>query len=178
MQQQYSFYPQPVAPVLEYVGVGRRFVAYIIDGIILTGFQVLLFRGMSIMGWHSSGNITTTEGDAAHMFAYWVMHLNAYAVLQIGINTIIPFMYFIIAEAVLGATIGKMALGIRVVRLDGLPISWGQSITRNLLRIIDHIPYGIPYLLGAILIWASSAKQRLGDRVAQTVVVRRRSLRV
>lgn len=77
-------------------------------------------------------------------------------------------------EALQGATIGKMVLGIRVVRLDGSPISWGQSISRNLLRLIDQIPYGIPYLLGAILIWTSSTKQRLGDRLADTVVVRSR----
>jgi uncharacterized RDD family membrane protein YckC len=177
MQPQYSFYPQVFAPVLEYVGVGRRFVALIIDGIILGIFQALLLRGMNIMGLHSSGNTTTTEGDAAHMLAYWLRHLDTYGVLQIGVTTIIPFVYFIICEASQGATIGKMALGMRVVRLDGSPISWGQSFSRNLLRLIDHIPYGIPYLLGAILIWASPTRQRLGDRVAQTVVVRRRSLR-
>lgn len=78
-------------------------------------------------------------------------------------------------EAVQGATIGKMLLGIRVVRLDGSPIGWGQSITRNLLRIIDQIPYGIPYLLAAILIWTSFTSQRLGDRVAHTVVARHRN---
>jgi len=178
MQPQYSYYPQAAAPVLEYVGVGRRFVALIVDGIILVIFQNVLFRGMSIMGLHSSGNITTTEGDAAHMLAYWLRHLDTYAVLQIAISTIIPFVYFIIMEAALGATTGKMLLGVRVVRLDGSSISWGQSITRNLLRVIDHIPYGIPYLLGAILIWTSPARQRLGDRIAQTVVVRRRSLRM
>src|SRR4051794_8683755 len=138
MQPQYSSYSQAAAPVLEYVGVGRRFVALIVDGIILAIFQSMLFRGMSIMGLHSSGKITTTEGDAAHMLAYWLMHLDTYAVLQIAISTIIPLVYFIIMEAALGVTAGKMLLGVCVVRLDGSPISWGQSITRNLLRIIDH----------------------------------------
>jgi hypothetical protein len=39
------------------------------------------------------------------------------------------------------------------------------------LRIIDLIPFIAPYLFGAVLIWASEYKQRLGDRVANTVVI-------
>jgi uncharacterized RDD family membrane protein YckC len=174
MQSQYSSPSQVATPVLEYVGVGRRFLALLIDVIILGIFQNSILSGINAMGLHSSGNTTTTEGDAAHMLEYWLTHLDTYAVLQIVVVTVIPFVYFIIIEAVQGATIGKMLLGIRVVRLDGSPIGWGQSIIRNLLRIIDHIPYGIPYLLGAILIWTSPTCQRLGDRLADTVVVRRR----
>jgi uncharacterized RDD family membrane protein YckC len=64
-----------------------------------------------------------------------------------------------------------MLLGIRVATVDGSRISWGASIIRNILRIIDALPFF--YLLGAILIWTSPQKQRLGDRVAKTVVVRR-----
>jgi len=174
MQPQYSSYYQVATPVREYVGVGRRFFAFLIDGIILGIFRNLLFFGIDAMGLHASANATTTQGDAAHMFKYWLTHLDAYGVLQIVVIAIIPFVYFIIMEALQGATIGKMVLGIRVVRLDGSPISWGQSISRNLLRLIDQIPYVIPYLLGAILIWTSSTKQRLGDRLADTVVVRSR----
>ncbi len=40
---------------------------------------------------------------------------------------------------------------------------------RNVLRIIDGLP--LFYLASAILIWTSEKKQRLGDRVADTIVV-------
>ena len=80
-------------------------------------------------------------------------------------------LYFIVLEATQGATLGKMALGLRVVRTDGSPISWTESIIRNLLRIIDGL---FIYLVGAIFIWTSPLKQRLGDRAARTVVIRRR----
>jgi uncharacterized RDD family membrane protein YckC len=76
-----------------------------------------------------------------------------------------------VLEAVMGGTLGKMLLGIRIVTLDGSRIGWGASIIRNLLRIIDGLPFA--YILGAILIWTSPHKQRLGDRVAHTVAVRR-----
>ena len=83
---------------------------------------------------------------------------------------IISFGYFIVMEAMWGATLGKMLLGLRVVKTDGSPISWSESVIRNLLRIIDGLFY---YLVGAILIWTSPLRQRLGDRAAKTVVVKR-----
>ena len=61
-----------------------------------------------------------------------------------------------------------MALGLKVVTEDGRPIEWGASIIRNLLRIIDGL---FVYLVGAILIWTSPMKQRLGDLLAGTVVI-------
>ena len=160
MQSQYSSPYQAAAPALEYVGVGRRLLAIIIDSIIL-----LIPVALIGMAFHSNVAMIA-GGDAWDRFK----HMGPAPVLQF----ITPFVYFIIMEAMLGATVGKMVLGIRVVKLDGSPIGWSDSIVRNLFRIIDHIPYGIPYLLGAILIWTSPIKQRLGDRVAHTVVVRRR----
>ena len=160
MRLQYGSPYQATAPALEYVGVGRRLLAIIIDGLIL-----LIVNSIIGVVFHSDGAITVA-GDAATRLA----HMGPGEALQI----IIPFVYYIIMEAMQGATVGKMALGIRVVKLDGSPISWRESIVRNLLRILDHIPYIIPYLLGALLIWSSPTKQRLGDRMANTVVVRRR----
>jgi len=43
---------------------------------------------------------------------------------------------------------------------------------RNILRIIDLIPYLVPYLLRAILIWSSDKKQRLGDIAGHSIVVK------
>ena len=68
-----------------------------------------------------------------------------------------------------GQTIGKMITKIKVVREDGKPIDMNQAFTRNILRIIDGI---IGYLIGAILIWRSNTKQRLGDFLAKSIVVK------
>jgi uncharacterized RDD family membrane protein YckC len=66
-----------------------------------------------------------------------------------------------------------MAVKIKVVsEANGGPITYGAAFIRTILLYIDQIPYVIPYLLGAILIWTSDKKQRLGDRVAHTVVVK------
>jgi uncharacterized RDD family membrane protein YckC len=78
--------------------------------------------------------------------------------------------YFIIFETWFGGTIGKIVLGLRVRQDDGTPIELEAALLRNLLRIIDCFPYFIPYFLGALFIWAGSDRQRLGDRVAGTIV--------
>ena len=172
MRPQYDPRSQVASPILEYVGVGRRFVAHCVDAIILALFRNLALLTIDTMGLHERADAITTQGDAAHMFAYWLMHLDTFGVIQIGLVTIIPIFYFTVFEAAQGASLGKMLLGIRVVGLDGSPIGWGQSLGRNVLRIIDYLPS--MYLLGALLVWTSSKKQRLGDRFADTVVVRRR----
>ena len=79
--------------------------------------------------------------------------------------------YYTYLEGSRGQTIGKMITKIKVVREDGKPIDMNQAFTRNILRIVDGF---IGYLIGAILIWRSDKKQRLGDRVAKTIVVKAR----
>jgi uncharacterized RDD family membrane protein YckC len=84
------------------------------------------------------------------------------------ISFVIAFGYFIGMEATKGATLGKMAMGLKVVKQDGSPMDWQASIIRNLLRIIDGFAF---YLVAAILVWVTKSKQRLGDIAAHTVVV-------
>jgi uncharacterized RDD family membrane protein YckC len=63
-----------------------------------------------------------------------------------------------------------MVLKIKVVREDGSPCGIVPAIIRNILRIVDGLPF--LYIIGMILISRSSKKQRLGDSVAKTVVVK------
>jgi uncharacterized RDD family membrane protein YckC len=80
--------------------------------------------------------------------------------------------YFIVMEALKGATVGKMAMGLRVVKAaDGSAISWMESIIRNVLRIVDALPF--LYILGMILIAVTAKKQRVGDLAASTIVVKK-----
>ncbi len=88
------------------------------------------------------------------------------------ISALIWFFYFVLLEGAYGQTVGKMAVKIKVVQETGMKINYADAVVRNILRLIDAIPYFIPYLLGAILIWTSDKKQRLGDRAAHTVVVK------
>jgi uncharacterized RDD family membrane protein YckC len=133
-----------------YVSVGRRFVALLIDfiiiGLVSAPFSDYRYENGTV-SFHSQGT--------------------GFLLTQVG-----WILYFVIMEGAFGATVGKFALGIRVVKLDGSKVDWGSAIVRTVLRIIDGFPYIIPYLVGAILVWSSPMRQRLGDRAANTVVVR------
>lgn len=69
-----------------------------------------------------------------------------------------------------GQTPGKRMNGLRVVRVEGHPVTFLSSAVRNILRPIDFLPSA--YLLGAIVILSTHKNQRVGDVVAGTLVVR------
>jgi uncharacterized RDD family membrane protein YckC len=79
------------------------------------------------------------------------------------------FNYFSFCEWRWGQTVGKNAAGIEVLSLDGAErLTFGQASIRNLLRLLDF------WLIGELMIASSERKQRLGDKAAKTVVVRRK----
>jgi uncharacterized RDD family membrane protein YckC len=145
---------------MQYQGVGIRFVALLIDVIILYIINYILtlpFAGSSVSYDASTGAVTIGA-------AYYAI---------IGITLVIELLYFTLLLGLYGQSVGMMLVKIKVVKeADSSKISYGDAFVRTILLLIDAIPYFIPYLLGAILIWTSDKKQRLGDRVAHTVVVK------
>ncbi len=145
---------------MPYVGVWRRAVAVILDSIILASFTGPIWLNSAFFTAASRAN---PPGATTQVLQFAASPWTGLLVAAI------PFVYFTLLEGFFGATAGKMLLGLRVVQLDGSPITWREAIVRNLLRPIDEIVF---YLVGAIAIWSSPRKQRLGDRAADTVVVR------
>ena len=70
-----------------------------------------------------------------------------------------------------GATPGKRAFGLAVLGDNGTPVSFGASVTRNLLRAIDFLP--MLYAFGLVSMLVSRDFKRLGDLAAGTIVVYR-----
>ena len=137
---------------MTYVGVARRAVAQIIDWI----FSLIWFLPFAVVEHPVGGGIRLSWDGWRAVTPY-----------------LITLVYFVVLEGLLGATVGKFLTGIRVVQEDGTKMGWGGSVVRNVLRIVDAIPYVLPYLLGAVVIWTGGEhKQRVGDRAAHTVVIR------
>lgn len=87
------------------------------------------------------------------------------------IYLLITILYYIILEGTVGQTVGKMLLGIQVVREGtGQAPGMGAATIRTLLRIIDGFFF---YLVALIVVLVSGKNQRLGDMVANTLVVRK-----
>ena len=80
---------------------------------------------------------------------------------------VIFFGYFLLSEILMkGRTIGKRVFGLRTVRQNGQPMTFIQSITRNIIRvIIDNMGIGI------VTMMFSKDYKRLGDMLAGTMVI-------
>ncbi|MCL6294326.1 RDD family protein [Jejuia spongiicola] len=127
-------------------GAGERLLAFIIDTAIKIGYLLVL-------NW--------TFGAFENMDEW----------SQIAINTVLSFpvmFYTLVLESLLeGQTIGKRALKIRVVKIDGYQASLADYVVRWFFRIVDVYIFG----LGFFVIMFSKKQQRLGDMVAGTAVI-------
>ena len=107
------------------------------------------------------------------MFGTWIRHIpdvaTTFATDPICLTFLaIYFVYFIVLEGTVGATVGKLVCKIRVKKENGDACGIHKAFVRNMLRIVDGLAF---YLVGIILIARSDKKQRLGDRIAKTVVI-------
>ena len=114
--------------------------------------QYLAFRGYTETGNGYANAGIDVSGKAAWLF------------LLLGLG------YYVLCEAATGATLGKRIVGIHVIGEDGKHLTFGAAVVRNLLRLVDCLFF---YLVGAIFALTSQQGQRLGDRAAHTLVVRR-----
>ena len=149
--------PEGVDLTLTLAGLGSRFVAALTD--LLIQGTVVLAAALLFVGTTAFSEDATASGVGAAVF-FVVFFL-------------VMFGYDILFEVLAsGRTPGKRVSGIRVVRVGGQPVGFLTSSVRNLLRLIDILPFG--YLVGCIAVLASPRNQRLGDIVAGTLVVRER----
>ncbi len=125
----------------------RRFIACVVDSAIIAAVYIALIVGSqgSPVVW----KISTSLAEAGYLI-------------------ILTFVYYFVQEALFAATIGKSILGVRVLGKDGEPCSIRASFKRNSLRFLDWLPF--LYLLAGVAVLTSRNRQRIGDRIAATVV--------
>jgi len=144
-------------------GVGDRLLANLIDKLIKGAYFIVV---MTIFGY------TTTLFENNNL-------LNRFDLIAIlWVVMLLPLaVYTLVLEIVMdGQTIGKRAMQIKVVRLDGAQPTLGNHVTRWLMRIIDIYFPPVCSLIGnglvAMIAVATNPKgQRLGDMAAGTTVI-------
>ena len=143
-----------------YAGFWKRFLAFIIDNIIL---QAVMYTLMMLMGLYNS-----LPQDPAAMTPDVLMR-TAVMFASFGIGSfLITVLYWAVFEASpLMATPGKLALGIKVVDMDGQRISFFKSLGRNLGKIITGLTLNIGYVMAGFTV----RKQALHDKMANALVI-------
>ncbi len=151
--------PEQVDLQLEVANVGSRGLAFLADTILrYTVFLLLYF----ILALVTDFRLFESEMN---------LGLKAFAVLFIFIVFISEWFYFTLFEWMWnGQTPGKRLLHLRVIKMDGSPVSWLEVVLRNFTRPIDTT--GPMALLGIAFIFFQPRGQRPGDLAARTIVIR------
>lgn len=134
--------------------LGDRFIAFVLDSTFLFGLFAVV-DAIAFMRW---GSVEGTE----------LQLTTASLLIAITFNTLLLLLYGSMLEAACGATLGKAIVGIRVVGASSHGRSLSACAVRNVLRIVDGMGF---YLVGAFVAGCSSARQRIGDISARTVVI-------
>jgi len=150
--------PEQVEVSYELAGLGSRFLAAMIDAIIVTvGIALLAFTAWALRGY-LTGNATVSQATG------WVV---------LGASTLLGIAYHVYYEAAReGKSPGKAMTGLRVISVDGGSIGVEQSAVRNIMRIVDSLPF--LYAAGVVSLLATAKNQRLGDLAAGAMVVKER----
>jgi uncharacterized RDD family membrane protein YckC len=147
--------PEAVRLDVDLAGLGSRGIAIMLDfaiqlGVFYGGMLLFVLSGLA-------------SGAAVNL---------KFALLSIWVFAVF-WGYFLLFESIWsGQTPGKRALKIRVVQPGGEPLTWVQSMVRNLVRLIDFLP--VLYGIGIVTMLISKRYQRLGDHAAGTIVVHER----
>lgn len=149
--------PEIVAVAYDVAGLGSRCLAAIIDTLLIlvlqVGFGVALLVGVGQL----AGDI---ESLSSLLLAIWAI-----------VSFLLLWGYYLLFELIWsGQSPGKRAIGLRVVREGGRPLTAAASAVRNLIRIVDFLPFF--YGLGALVMFVDSRSRRLGDLAAGSLVVR------
>lgn len=148
--------PESAAFELEPAGLGSRFLATLIDmliQIVLVAILLYSFTWVESLPFSLGGFEDVVGGTYLLLFG-----------LVLGL-------YHLIFEAIWsGRSPGKRLVGLRVVKTTGVPIGFWDACLRNLIRLVDYLPFA--YFAGIVTMFVSSQPRRLGDYAAGTLVVR------
>jgi len=146
--------PERVAFQYEIAGIGSRFLAQIVDSLVILVILIAItILAAALGGLFSSGELAL--------------------LIEVILGFIVLAGYFLVSEAAWnGQTLGKRSARLRVVGDHGEPLTLAQAAIRNLVRIVDFLP--LFYGIGMLTLFINGRGKRLGDFAAGTLVVRDR----
>jgi uncharacterized RDD family membrane protein YckC len=153
-----------------YASFGRRLVAIIIDYILIGAVQFIIIGPiLGLLGIGAAANVESFQNMDETQALGMASAMAGAGILLQAIGLAVSGTYFILMESSeRQATVGKLAMGIKVTDLNG------QRITRMaaFIRFIGKIVSGIILLIGYIMAAFTEKKQALHDIIANTLVLK------
>jgi uncharacterized RDD family membrane protein YckC len=150
--------PENVAFGYQVAGIGSRFLASLVDTLIVVLLQIVILIVVTLI-------VRFLDASAfSNQISAWV-----YAAFGL-LAALFYWGYYIFFEMLWnGQSPGKRWVGLRVIRADGTPITLSESLIRNLGRLVDFLPAA--YGIGIVTMFIDKQSRRLGDLAAGTLVV-------
>ena len=147
--------PEAVVLELETAGVASRLFSGVIDALAQLGLFMLLAIVVAL-GLSAAGGVSVQ------------VHQAIVAILVFFVIFLYPLLSEMLSR---GRTLGKAAMGLRVVTVEGAPIRFRHAALRSMGGLVDKwVPPG--GLVGIFFVLATPTRQRIGDLLAGTVVIR------
>jgi uncharacterized RDD family membrane protein YckC len=142
--------------------ISKRIFAGIIDYAILMLMAIILSLIFKT-DWRYATFFAFVDTDGGQMV------FGTLSFVPIIIFTLFYLGYFTTFETISGTSIGKNLVGLIIIREDGSPVGLREALIRTLFRATDGAP--LWYIMGIIAIILSPTRQRIGDHLAQAIVV-------
>jgi len=145
------------ASQLPLAGIMERFVALLIDNILLYFVQAIVMAPLGMFSFNP--NMTPDQMMAFLMGRFW-------GILFLG--SLIPIAYFTYFIGSRGQTPGKMLMGVKVVTVDGDDVTYGAAFLRCVGYWVDGLLCGVG---GYLFAFFNDDRRALHDFMAKTIVV-------
>jgi|ERR1051326_817978 uncharacterized RDD family membrane protein YckC len=150
--------------VVTYAGFWKRFIAYLIDKFLIGVLACLiLLPFIAILGL---GALSDQDFDFSASAGLVIALIGAYF-MAILLILVAEWLYHALMESRKGATLGKMALGIKVTDMNGNQVTFGRATGRYFGKILS----GLIFCVGFLMAGFTQQKQALHDILAGCLVV-------
>jgi uncharacterized RDD family membrane protein YckC len=158
-----------VVPRVDYAGFWLRFLAYLIDNVVMgLGFILIVIPLVFLTGL---GAFLRDVHPNEDMNDAGIFALMGFLFLAATAMLLFTWLYHALMESSeWQATLGKKALGLVVTDMAGQRVSFGRSTGRHFAKIITNM---VPAFIGYIMAGFTEKKQALHDMMAGCLVLRR-----
>jgi uncharacterized RDD family membrane protein YckC len=157
------------APRVEYAGFWLRFVAYLIDGVVISlGLVLILIPLIFLTGL---GALLSQIHPQDELNDAGVLLIIGVIFLFFTVGLAVTWLYHALMESSeWQATVGKKALGLVVTDMAGRRVSFGRATGRHFAKIVTNM---VPAFIGYIMAGFTEKKQALHDMMAGCLILRR-----